>query len=322
MRGLRRGAVVGHMLRHRNNAQKSYNAEHNDPLRDFYDDDAEERGVARLEKLEAMLAEKAATSKVTLDSVERQAVQRERQVDGMLHMVEDRLERTARYHACFGLTAFIIFFAVVLVLQRDVPETYSIASAIFTTLVGDLPMETMALTSKDDFTTWFGEKLVNQVFTDSYCGNGVCESPDEYPGFGRFGCIADCGYYLKRTTITIDLKDYAQSTKGDGFLDQTGAVDWDISDIRMLVLPDFRYNIWSETMGAFLFEEDLPVLKKDTVLACVVLLEGACGVYSVHCVGCEGVLTCHVECGGLGDGYLPTRATFLAGPGTGGSLHL
>ncbi|KAJ1472079.1 hypothetical protein T484DRAFT_1841747 [Baffinella frigidus] len=262
MRGLRKGAVVGHMLRHRNNAKKSYNAEHNDPLRDFYDENEENRAAARLEKLETILAEKAATGKFTIDGVERKAVLRERQVDGMLHMVEDRLYRTGRYHACFGLTSFIVFFAIVLVLQRDVPETFSIASAIFTTLVGDLPMETMALTSKDDFTTWFGDKLVNQVFTDSYCGNGVCEDPDEYPGFGRFGCIPDCGYYLKRTTITIDLAPYAMSTKGDGTLDPTGEKDWDLSDIRMLVQPDFRYNLWSETMSAFIFEEDMEAKKQ------------------------------------------------------------
>ena len=37
------------------------------------------------------------------------------------------------------------------------------------------------------------------------CGNGLCEAPDEYPGIGRFGCVADCGHYFNRTTLRIDL---------------------------------------------------------------------------------------------------------------------
>ncbi len=37
------------------------------------------------------------------------------------------------------------------------------------------------------------------------CGNGVCEGPDEYPGFGRFGCQEDCGRHFNRTTLRIDL---------------------------------------------------------------------------------------------------------------------
>lgn len=219
MRGLRRGAVVGHMLRHRRNATKSYNAEQHDPLKDLFDEAEEDRACMRLEKVEKILAEKAASNTITLDGVQKRSVQRERQIDGMIKLVEERVERTAKYHACFALTAFILFFAVVLVLQRDVSEIFSISSAIFTTLVGDLPMETMALTSKHDFTEWFRSSIVDQVFTDSSCGNGVCEEPDEFPGFGRFGCIPDCGYYLKRTTIIINLKDYALSTKGDGFID-------------------------------------------------------------------------------------------------------
>ena len=28
---------------------------------------------------------------------------------------------------------------------------------------------------------------------DPECGDNVCVSPKEYPGFGRFGCVSDCG---------------------------------------------------------------------------------------------------------------------------------
>ena len=54
--------------------------------------------------------------------------------------------------------------------------------------------------------------LIAKIFTDPICGDGVCDSPEEYAGFGRFGCVADCGKYLDTTTITIDLQDILQLT--------------------------------------------------------------------------------------------------------------
>ena len=31
------------------------------------------------------------------------------------------------------------------------------------------------------------------IWADPQCGDGECEDQTEYPGFGRFGCTADCG---------------------------------------------------------------------------------------------------------------------------------
>jgi len=41
------------------------------------------------------------------------------------------------------------------------------------------------LASGDEFFGWI-EKVSMNIFTDSICGDGVCDS-GEYPGFGRFG---------------------------------------------------------------------------------------------------------------------------------------
>ena len=35
------------------------------------------------------------------------------------------------------------------------------------------------------------------------CGDGSCEPPFEYPGFGRFGCASDCGTFTNVTPVAV-----------------------------------------------------------------------------------------------------------------------
>jgi hypothetical protein len=88
--------------------------------------------------------------------------------------------------------------------------------------------------------------LIDVAFADSKCGNGVCESPFEYPGFGRFGCEADCGKYKKTSRIMLDFGNVEQASAEQG---------WDWSKVDRTAHPSFSYNIFSDTMGDWLFEQ-------------------------------------------------------------------
>jgi hypothetical protein len=72
-------------------------------------------------------------------------------------------------------------------------------------------------------------------------GDGICSMPEEYPGFGRFGCISDCGYFRNTTKIYISMQD---------FFDQVKTEDsWDLSrtfQVQTRPNPRYAYNIWSE----------------------------------------------------------------------------
>ena len=93
--------------------------------------------------------------------------------------------------------------------------------------------------------------IAQVVFSDPVCGDGNCDTPDEYPGFGRFGCIKDCGKYKNVTTLTITLADIIQQSSSElGFPLKDSALDSDPSRVR------YFYNIYSDTMGDFLFETD------------------------------------------------------------------
>ena len=61
--------------------------------------------------------------------------------------------------------------------------------------------------STDDVLNWLQTTLTN-IWMDSVCGDGVCETPFEFAAYGRFGCRADCGQLAQiqnLTTLQIDL---------------------------------------------------------------------------------------------------------------------
>jgi hypothetical protein len=42
--------------------------------------------------------------------------------------------------------------------------------------------------------------------------DGACSQQTEFPGFGRFGCTADCGAYTYLTTVGLYRSDSVDST--------------------------------------------------------------------------------------------------------------
>lgn len=48
--------------------------------------------------------------------------------------------------------------------------------------------------------------LLFPLWDDPVCGDGVCSFPVEFPAFGSFGCIADCGLSTVPTsTVTVSI---------------------------------------------------------------------------------------------------------------------
>ncbi len=64
-----------------------------------------------------------------------------------------------------------------------------------------------AVGTTDDVYAWL-QQLLQNVWKDPVCGDGVCEVPFEYASYGRFGCRADCGRLQdiqNLTAVQIDL---------------------------------------------------------------------------------------------------------------------
>ena len=63
------------------------------------------------------------------------------------------------------------------------------------------------MTSSKQILNWASD-VVNTLWTDAVCGDGVCSEPFEFPEYGRFGCKADCLRWIQTMSVTevqIDL---------------------------------------------------------------------------------------------------------------------
>jgi len=75
----------------------------------------------------------------------------------------------------------------------------------------------MLVSKAQDILDWVDATLVDAIFQDAKCGNGICESPSESPGFGRFGCAADCGNYKMTSRIMLHFEEIAQASAAFGW---------------------------------------------------------------------------------------------------------
>ena len=186
------------------------------------------------------------------------------QVKGMIALVQARIRRSTAYRQLAGTCAFFLCFLMSLYLQQDVTRSYKVESSIINAVIEKLPTmgqggfqntgpgSTGFLSSDKDFYAWMDKALVSQMFIDPVCGDGVCDSPEEYAGFGRFGCASDCGPYLQTTTITIELNDILAISASE--------LGWELSNdpaLKAAQKSGFKYNIYSHTMSDFLFETDI-----------------------------------------------------------------
>lgn len=91
---------------------------------------------------------------------------------------------------------------------------------------------------------------VKTIFTQKNCGDGTCDVPEEYPGFGPFGCISDCGVFQQRTPIRVNFKPAWRMSPAGNNVDKLVIGQGDKVDVQ------FKWNVWSETMGDYLLPKD------------------------------------------------------------------
>jgi len=151
-----------------------------------------------------------------------------KQIDGLIAKVEERIQRLQSYSNFFVLLIFTIIYIAVLFLQRDVPASYKVEASVMDSIISKLPNTGRGgyfnsgtgavgvLSSSDDFYSFMSTALIEPVFTSPVCGDGTCDAPLEYPGFGRFGCIPDCGRYTNVTSLTVSLLEFYKNTTATG----------------------------------------------------------------------------------------------------------
>eukprot|EP00291_Cryptomonas_curvata_P001420 CAMPEP_0172199636 /NCGR_PEP_ID=MMETSP1050-20130122/28808_1 /TAXON_ID=233186 /ORGANISM="Cryptomonas curvata, Strain CCAP979/52" /LENGTH=341 /DNA_ID=CAMNT_0012876701 /DNA_START=10 /DNA_END=1032 /DNA_ORIENTATION=+ len=180
-----------------------------------------------------------------------------KKLQGLLSLAESRLSLKASYVKLGALFGFGVIYVLTLFLQRDVQSAYGIeTSVIMSNLMLSLPLSgsglfsngggpgsTGLLSSNENLLTWLGESVIPVLFQDAVCGDGKCEAPEEEKGYGRFGCIKDCG----RNTETVSLNVRAESIVQSYY---KGRVRPDLD-------ASFKYNIFSQQQNDYIFEKPI-----------------------------------------------------------------
>jgi len=177
---------------------------------------------------------------------------------GLQELVQYNISHSSAYFRFFLTFFFFAVYTQTLFMQRDITLASGLELPLLSKLLDGLPLNGKGgyfndgysasgwVSSIDQFYRWFDSNLITTTFQDPVCGDGTCDDPSEFPGFGRFGCAKDCGRYAKTSTLEVDLHTYVHSAPAG----------WDISGFPYEKSPNFKYNIFSHTMQEFLWKED------------------------------------------------------------------
>ena len=143
--GMRNMAVAANLK----NKKKKYNvgADH---LDDYLQDQTGNAASYRVHRLHNIYDAKVSESSVAIDNGHSKVKRHERQVDGLMSIVEERLSRANHYTWLSGLSVFFVLYLIVLFMQRDLTLAYSIEAALMNSIVAGLP-DSNRIVSNDQF---------------------------------------------------------------------------------------------------------------------------------------------------------------------------
>ena len=125
------------------------------------------------------------------------------QIEGLISLCQQSVERAANYYRVFSLLMFMLLFFGKVCLQMQTKTAFDVQNPVIRAHLQGLDTDSFVVNKAQDILDWVDTTLVDAIFQDAKCGNGICESPSEYPGFGRFKCAADCGKYKVTSRIML-----------------------------------------------------------------------------------------------------------------------
>jgi hypothetical protein len=242
-------AAVAAALKGRKRRQKTSDDFMNEMLDEFFESESGASAAERSKKFDGITSNKLGGSTVVFDRHMKKSIKHEKQIDGLMAKVTDRMSRSKNYNAFASILFFAVLYVAAIVLQQRVLDENAVQTAYLATIVGGIEGRA-PFASEDDIYDWLQEEIVDRAWDEPICGDGTCERDgSEYPGFGRFGCIPDCGRYLYTTKITVDLQTLYQAA--------AKTLNWDLRKVETGGrTPGFTWNIYSYTMDDFLLEKD------------------------------------------------------------------
>jgi len=191
-------------------------------------------------------------------------VAQKRRMDGLIELNARRVKRNQDYASLLRIVVFFFVLCSMVMVQRSAGSVFLATAPVVRMIHGDLDAEAFTITGPSEIYDYL-DSFAGSVLEDSKCGDGVCDQNEyEYPGFGRFGCQDDCGKYSKTSLISVQLDDFLGASKT--YNEKAAGGTWDLSKISRSYSPDYKWNLYSHTMGAYIFEHHQNVTGDKTVV--------------------------------------------------------
>ncbi|CAI5509659.1 unnamed protein product [Closterium sp. Naga37s-1] len=121
-------------------------------------------------------------------------------------------KRVLHYRDLGGFVLLMALFITILYMQADSSRSYDITAAHSVLYPPGMSQDTTnTFSGADDFYQWLNNSIIQTLWADLTCGDGLCNYPLQYPAFGRFGCEADCGTFPNLTAVAVHLSSQLHS---------------------------------------------------------------------------------------------------------------
>jgi hypothetical protein len=144
--------------------------------------------------------------------------------------IDEQLKRKANYLNLAGFLSFFALYLFVVYSANSSPsQAFNIQNAMEKQLLMEESMPVAPWGNRDNVFGWLDEKVV-PLFADPICGNGKCDTPVEHEQWAHSGCMADCGYYGKKTnaSLRVEVNFTQHLLLGEWEKDEWTNVVWDI----------------------------------------------------------------------------------------------
>ncbi|CAL6279028.1 unnamed protein product [Bathycoccus prasinos] len=135
-----------------------------------------------------------------------------------------RIRHMGHFSKLLKFATFCVLYCIMLYLQTDPILSFEVSS----TVRGLLKPGIKSTQDANYLYEWLSESVVDPIWTEVPCGDGVCSAPFEFPAFGRFGCKADCGSATNLISLVIHVQSRFGNSPAVSALELMSQASWNL----------------------------------------------------------------------------------------------
>jgi hypothetical protein len=135
-----------------------------------------------------------------------------------------RIRHMGHFSKLLKFATFCVLYCIMLYLQTDPILSFEVSS----TVRGLLKPGIKSTQDVNYLYEWLSESVVDPIWTEAPCGDGVCSAPFEFPAFGRFGCKADCGSATNLISLVIHVQSRFGNSPAVSALELMSQASWNL----------------------------------------------------------------------------------------------